>query len=83
MRENLEITIRIPVEWVQEINDLFKNKELKLQDFLPKPRSIEAFVYQAIQNEMHDLNYCAGVRLQISSVYNGVKETNLRHFVEH
>jgi len=81
MTEEIEITIKIPVEWVEEINDLFNNKALQFEGFLPKFRTVEAFVYQAIQNEMHDLNDCAGVRLAISSVYDGTKETDLKHFL--
>jgi len=58
MTEEIEITIKIPAEWVEEINDLFNNKTLQFSRFLPEPRTVEAFVYQAIQNEMCDLSEC-------------------------
>lgn len=81
MSEEIEITIKIPAEWVEEINDLFNNKTLQFEGFLPEPRTVEAFVYQAIQNEMCDLNDCAGVRLVISPICDGTKKTDLKHFI--
>jgi hypothetical protein len=61
MTEETEITIKIPAEWVEEIHNLFNNKELQSAEFLPEPRTIEAFIYQAIKNEVIDLNDCVEV----------------------
>ena len=81
MTEEIEITVKIPVEWIEEIHDLFNNKKLQSEVFLPESRTVEAFVYQAIKNEMCDLNECAGVRLVVLPVHDGTKKTDLKHFV--
>lgn len=76
MTEDTSILVKIPAEWIEEIEDLFGDDVLKALKFLPKIGSVKGFVLQAVMNEMCDLNECRNIRLQVM----GNDERTLKHF---
>ena len=62
MKRDIEVTIKIPAEWIKEINSLLNNE--KLEEWFPESKSYESFIMQAVLNEMHDLNDMIGIRLE-------------------
>ena len=62
MKRDIEVTIKIPAEWIKEINSLLNNEEL--EEWFPESKSYESFIMQAVLNEMHDLNDMIRIRLE-------------------
>ena len=64
MKNDIEVTVKIPVEWIKEIDTLLNNKEL--DGHLPEYKSYESFIMQALLNEMRDLNDIIGIKMETS-----------------
>lgn len=62
MKSDFEVTVKVPLEWIKEMDSLLNNKDL--DGCLPEYKSYESFIMQALLNEMHDLNDMIGIRLE-------------------
>jgi hypothetical protein len=56
MKKDVEITIRIPADLVEQIESLFDSVALQATEWVPKDRSYETFLLQAIKTEIWGLH---------------------------
>ena len=55
MTKDMEITIKIPADLVEQIESLFNSVALQVKGWVPKDRSYETFLLQAIETEIWGL----------------------------
>jgi len=55
MSKDVEIAVKIPAGLVEQIDYLFDSKALQATGWVPKNRSYEAFLLQAIETEIWGL----------------------------
>ena len=79
MKNDIEVTVKIPVEWIKEIDTLLKNEEL--EEYLSESKSYESFLMQGVLNEMHDLNDMIGIRLEAPPTASHPVPEDLRELI--
>lgn len=58
MTKDVEITVKIPAELVEEIDSALNSKALRAMGWIPENGSYEAFLLQAIRTELYSLEQC-------------------------
>lgn len=60
MTKDVEITLKIPAELVEEIDNALNSKALRAMGYVRENGSYQAFLLQAIRSELYSLELCLG-----------------------